>query len=311
MLCSDWAVMYVDLAAGSRYRAPRPIPSPRLEAMAAARILFFDSGLGGLTVAAEVARLRPDATLIYAADDAGFPYGAWAARELAGRVVEVMRRLVAETRPDLCVIACHTASTLVLADLRAAFPGLPFVGTVPAIKPAAAQSRTKLVSVLATPGTVARDYTHALVDSFAAGCGVTLVGSTALAGLAEAWMTGEPIADAAIAAEIAPCFVQADGVQADGVESGRRTDAIVLACTHYPLLLERFVALAPWLVTWIDPAPAIARRVDAVLVEAGFERGLPRTESVPVRFTSGRALTPAVARAFAARGLSLSADAAR
>ena len=289
--------MFVDLAAGSRYRAPRPVVSPRQEAMAEARILVFDSGLGGLTVLTEVAKLRPDAQLLYAADDAGFPYGAWPARELGARVVEVMRGLVADLRPDLCVIACNTASTLVLADLRAAFPDLPVVGTVPAIKPAAALSRSKLVSVLATPGTVARDYTRALVDQFAAGCSVTLVGSTALAGLAEAWMAGEPVDDASIVAEIAPCFVEDDG---------RRTDAIVLACTHYPLLLARFAALAPWPVTWIDPAPAIARRVDAVLVEAGFERGAPGTASVPVRFTSGRTLPSHVARAFAARGLSLS-----
>ena len=294
--------MFVDLAAGSRYRAPRPLPSPRLEAMAAARILVFDSGLGGLTVLTEIARRRPDATLFYAADDAGFPYGAWRARELAARVVEVMGGLVADLRPDLCVIACNTASTLVLADLRAAFPELPFVGTVPAIKPAAGLSRSKLVSVLATPGTVAREYTRALVDKFAAGCRVTLVGSTALASLAEAWMRGEPVAEAAIAAEIAPCFVD---------ESGARTDAIVLACTHYPLLLERFVAAAPWPVAWIDPAPAIARRVDAVLVEAGFSAGSTGTAAVPVRFTSGHALTAQVARAFAARGLSLRGDVAR
>ena len=294
--------MFVDLAAGSRYRAPRPLPSPRSEAMAAARILVFDSGLGGLTVLKEIAGLRPDATLLYAADDAGFPYGAWPARELAARVVEVMRDLVADLRPDLCVIACNTASTVVLADLRAALPDLPFVGTVPAIKPAAALSRSKLVSVLATPGTVQREYTHALVDRFAAGCRITLVGSTALAGLAEAWMAGEPADDTAIAAEIAPCFVE---------EGGARTDAVVLACTHYPLLLERFAALAPWPITWIDPAPAIARRVDNVLVEAGFPAVAPVATATPVRFTSGRALPVQVAHAFAARGLSLYGDPAR
>ena len=286
--------MHVDLAAGSRYRAPHPALPSRLEVMAAARILVFDSGLGGLTVLAEIARLRPDAEIVYAADDAGFPYGAWAAPALAERVVAVVGRLVAETRPDVCVIACNTAATLVLPDLRAAFPELPFVGTVPAIKPAAAQSRSKLISVLATPGTVARDYTHALIASFAAGCAVTLVGSIELASLAEAAMAGEPAADAAIAAEIAPCFV---------AEGDRRTDAIVLACTHYPLLLDRLVALAPWPVAWLDPAPAIARRVDAVLVQAGFAAGIPRMAPIPARFTSGRAMRPDVARAFAARGL--------
>ena len=267
---------------------------------APAKILVFDSGLGGLTVAAEVARLRPDATLIYAADDAGFPYGDWSARELAPRVVAVMRKLVADIRPDLCVVACNTAATLVLADLRAALPDLPFVGTVPAIKPAAALSRSKLISVLATPGTVQRDYTRALIESFAADCAVTLVGSTTLAALAEKAMEGGPVADAAIAAEIAPCFV----AQRDR-DTERRTDTIVLACTHYPLLVDRFNALAPWPVSWLDPAPAIARRVDHVLVESGFDAGAPAARPIPVRFTSGRALSPAIARAFSARGLTL------
>ena len=263
---------------------------------APASILVFDSGLGGLTVAAEIARLRPDARLTYAADDAGFPYGDWSAAELAPRVVAVLRRLVDDIRPDLCIVACNTASTLVLADLRKALPDLPFVGTVPAIKPAAALSRSKMVSVLATPGTVQREYTRALIDSFAADCGVTLVGSTRLAALTEAAMAGEAVADAAITTELAPCFVS---------DGARRTDVVVLACTHYPLLVDRFTALAPWPVTWLDPAPAIARRVDSVLVEAGFEKATPATRPIPVRFTSGRALSPAIARAFAARGLAL------
>lgn len=257
------------------------------------KILVFDSGLGGLTVLAEIARLRPDLDLVYAADDAGFPYGAWPERELVARVVEVLGRLIAETAPDACVIACNTASTLVLPDLRETFPDLPFVGTVPAIKPAAAQSRSKLISVLATPGTVARDYTRALIDSFATDCNVTLVGSTRLASLAEAAMTGEAVADAEIAGEIMPCFVK---------RAGARTDSIVLACTHYPLLRDRLVALAPWPVAWIDPAPAIARRVDSVLRDRGLASGRPRARPIQAHFTSGRALSPIVAQALGGRG---------
>lgn len=259
-------------------------------------ILVFDSGLGGLTVLAEVARLRLDAALVYAADDAGFPYGGWAPAALTRRVVDVVGRLIAEVAPDAVVIACNTASTLVLADLRAGFPDMPFVGTVPAIKPAAAASRSKLISVLATPGTVARDYTRTLIDSFAADCAVTLVGSTTLAPLAEAAMSGAGVADAEIAAEIAPCFVEA---------GGRRTDHVVLACTHYPLLRERFERLAPWPLAWIDPAPAIARRVDAVLTERGFA-GRPDAPPRQGRalFTSGGAPEPAVAATLARYRLS-------
>ncbi|QLP98834.1 MAG: glutamate racemase [Rhodoblastus sp.] len=224
----------------------------------AARAIVFDSGLGGVTVLREIRALRPDVDMLYAADDAGFPYGAWSEPALVERVLAVMERLIGDRPPDAVVIACNTASTLVLAPLRARWPGLPFVGTVPAVKPAAAASTSKLISVLATPGTVSRDYTRKLVDDFAAGCEVTLVGSTRLAGLAEAAMRGRAADDSDILAEILPCFVEKDG---------RRTDAVALACTHYPLLLDAFRRLAPWPVAWIDPAPAIARRVDWVLAE--------------------------------------------
>ena len=132
-------------------------------------------------------------------------------------------------RPDIVVVACSTASTLALPGLRSTYPDLPFVGVVPAIKPAAHASRSGLISVLATRGTVARDYTQALVREHAADCEVTLVGSARLAPIAEAAMRGEPVDEATLAAEMAPCFVEKDG---------RRTDAVVLACTHYPLLLD-------------------------------------------------------------------------
>ncbi len=257
-----------------------------------ARVLVFDSGLGGLTVLAAIARARPDAELIYAADDAFFPYGALGEAALVARVGAVMASLIERHAPDLAVIACNTASTLVLPPLRAAFPGLPFVGTVPAIKPAAEASRTRLVSVLATPGTVARDYTRALVRDFAGDCEVTLVGSALLAGLAEAFLRGEAIDEAEVAREIAPCFVE---------RGGRRTDHVVLACTHFPLLMEQFVRLAPWPVEFVDPAPAIARRVDALLGERGAPRG-PEALS-PAIFTSGRPPSVELQKALRRRGL--------
>lgn len=242
------SAMRVDLLAGAGYAAPvLPLRIPT--------ILVFDSGLGGLTVLREVMRQRPDADIVYAADDAAFPYGRLAEPALVDRVLSVMERLVDRFHPDLVVIACNTASTLVLPALRARF-AIPFVGTVPAVKPAAERTRSGLISVLATPGTVARDYTHGLIERYAAGCEVTLVGATRLAGLAEAALKGEPVEDAAITAEIAPCFVAKDG---------RRTDVVTLACTHYPLLLPRLQRLAPWPVDWIDPAPAIARRTAQLL----------------------------------------------
>jgi glutamate racemase len=225
-------------------------------------ILVFDTGLGGLTVLREVVKARPDAHYVYVADDAYFPYGQYSEEAVIARVIPLMGQLITAHAPDLVVIACNTVSTLVMPHLRAAYT-VPFVGTVPAIKPACAASRTKRVSVLGTKGTVKREYTHALIRDFAHDCDVTLVGSAHLAPLAEAAFSGSVVSDAAIFAEIAPCFVEADS------ENPGRTDTVVLACTHYPLLLDRLMRLAPWPVDWIDPAPAIARRVVALLGPPG------------------------------------------
>ncbi|CAN1552527.1 MurI Glutamate racemase [Rhabdaerophilaceae bacterium] len=224
----------------------------------APRILVFDSGLGGLTVFRAIHALLPGADYLYLADDARFPYGALEPDDLIAGVLSVIAEAEAGFRADCIVIACNTASTLVLPALRAVYAA-PIVGTVPAIKPAAAASQSGFISVLATPGTVSRDYTAELIRDFASGVDVTLVGSHILAGFAERALRGELIADGDILAEIAPCFVS---------RGGMRTDHVVLACTHYPLLLARFERLAPWPVTWVDPAPAIARRVAHILGRA-------------------------------------------
>ena len=218
-------------------------------------ILIFDSGLGGLTVHREVAAARPDARLVYAADDAAFPYGPMKESKLVARVTAVIGALIGQYQPDLAVIACNTASTIVLPELRARF-ALPFVGTVPAIKPACAASTSKRVSVLGTEATVKREYTRALIRQFANDVDVTLIGSARLARYAEAELRGHAVEDSAIAEEIAGCFIDS---------GGRRTDTVVLACTHYPLLEHRFRQTQPWPVTYLDPAPAIARRVGQLL----------------------------------------------
>ena len=164
---------------------------------AAPTILVFDSGVGGLTVYREIAAARPDAAYVYLADDAGFPYGNQPETVLIARIIDVVGQAIAEHKPDLVVVACNTASTLALAELRTRFV-VPFVGTVPAIKPACAQSASKRISVLGTQATVSREYTRALIREFAAGCDVALVGSSHLASYAEAELAGEPVADAAI-----------------------------------------------------------------------------------------------------------------
>ena len=238
-------------------------------------ILVFDSGLGGLTVLREIVGARPDARYVYVADDAFFPYGHHSEEQIIARVVPLVGELIERHAPDLVVIACNTASTLVMSHLRGAYT-VPFVGTVPAIKPACASSKTRRVSVLGTRGTVKREYTRRLIQDFAQGCEVTLVGSAELASLAEAALSGNDVRDADIVAELTPCFV------GNGED---RTDTVVLACTHFPLLLDRLTRLAPWPVAWIDPAPAIARRVSDLL----GSRGHPSDEAgAEMFFTSKR-----------------------
>jgi len=239
-------------------------------------ILVFDSGIGGLTVLREARVLMPHRRFTYVADDAGFPYGDWEEAALRARIVELFGGLLTRHRPEIVIVACNTASTLALADLRAAYPATPFVGTVPAIKPAAERTRSGLVSVLATPGTVKREYTRDLIRSFAAKCHVRLVGSRNLAAFAEAHIRGQGIDDDAIRAEIAPAFVE---------QEGRRTDIVVLACTHYPFLANVFRRLAPWPVDWLDPAEAIARRALSLAGEGMRDEAEPG-EDIAI-FTSG------------------------
>ncbi len=248
---------------------------------ARSKIVIFDSGLGGLTVHRAVVAARPDADFVYVADDAGFPYGALAEPKLVERVTRLFDSLIAAQRPDLVVIACNTASTIVLPALRQQF-SVPFVGTVPAIKPACAASLTRRVSVLGTEATVAREYTRALIRDYAQGCEVTLVGSKNLAAFAESELRGTAATDDAVRAEIAPCFR----------DDGRRTDTVVLACTHYPLMLERLQRLAAWPVNFVDPAPAIARRV----VDLLGPPAQPGQGTAHAIFTSGHAPEAVLAR---------------
>jgi glutamate racemase len=251
-------------------------------------ILVFDSGIGGLSVLGAALKGLPEARFIYVADDAAFPYGSWEEATLREHIVALMGGLIAEHRPAAAVIACNTASTLVLPPLRERF-SLPFVGTVPAIKPAAEQTKTGVVAVLATPGTMKRDYTRGLIQSFAQSCHVRLVGAPELARLAEERMRSERIAREAVLEQIEPAFVEVDG---------KRTDIVVLACTHYPFLADLFTELAPWPVTWLDPAPAIARRLMTVVEGRQIERG----ESVAL-FTSGKPAPEPIVRLLARHGL--------
>jgi glutamate racemase len=246
-------------------------------------ILVFDSGLGGLTVYREIVAVRPDANFVYLADDAAFPYGGLTEPALIARLVSLFDQAIAIHRPDLVVIACNTASTIALPELRKRFT-VPFVGTVPAIKPACAASQTRRVAVLGTEATVKREYTRALIRDHGQGCDVDLVGAKRLAAYAEAELRGDPVSDAALLAEVGPCFRD---------DNDTPTDTVVLACTHYPLLIARLEQIAPWPVNFIDPAPAIARRV-AHLLEG--VPALPDKGTARAIFTSGNAPAASLAR---------------
>lgn len=219
----------------------------------------------------------PQEGYVYVADDAAFPYGDWEEEPLTARMVKLFGELIERFKPQISVIACNTASTLAIQALRDAYPEHVFVGTVPAIKPAAERTKSGLVSVLATPGTVKRQYTRDLIDQYALKCDVKLVGSTRLAALAEAYLRGGYTDEKAVAAEIAPCFVEKDG---------RKTDIVVLACTHYPFLVNRMRKMAPWPVDWIDTSEAIARRAASLLGDDNSEHTEKPTRDI-AHFTSG------------------------
>lgn len=211
-------------------------------------ILVYDSGLGGLSVMHSLRKALPQAPFAYVADTAGFPYGEKSLAELNARADIILQASMKAHDIQLCVIACNTLSTLCLHDLRARYT-MPFVGTVPAIKVAAAESRSRRFSLLATPRASASDYATSLIAEHAKDCVVDRIGAPKLAGLCEAELLGQKVTDADLRAEIAPAFLN---------DEKGKTDTIVLGCTHYPLLLKRLQAVAPWPVRFIDPAPAIA-----------------------------------------------------
>jgi glutamate racemase len=220
--------------------------------------LVFDSGVGGLSVLREIAALLPHLRLTYAADNAAFPYGLKPEDELVRRVSSVIRRLVEETGPDIVVIACNTASTTALDAVRR-FLVIPAVGVVPAIKPAAAASRTRTIGLLGTRTTVATPYTAGLIAQFAAGCTVLTCGATELVEAAERKLQGFPVDPDLIRGVLDRLFSQ---------EGGDRLDTVVLGCTHFPLLEPELAAAAPHPVAWMNSGAAIARRVATLLGDA-------------------------------------------
>ena len=225
---------------------------------AAPVILAADSGLGGLTIVAEIRKALPQARLAYLCDNAFFPYGTRPDAELLAHFLDVMNRAIERVRPDLIVTACNTISTICLPQLRAAI-SIPVVGVVPAIKPAAQQSKRKIIGLLATPATVNRPYTDDLIQRYAADCTVLKIGSAELVEMAEAKLLGQAVGIDRVRRVLAAFFDRPAEIQ---------PDIVVLACTHFPLLRAELQAAAPADIAWIDSGAAVARRVADVLPPA-------------------------------------------
>ena len=247
---------------------------------------MFDSGAGGLSVLDAIAASGLAIELDYVADNAWLPYGLKSDTALRARAPALLASLAAQWAPDIVVLACNTISTIALEPVRAAL-GVPVIGVVPPIKPAAAASRTGVIGLLATPATIGRAYTNDLIADFAADKRVVRFGSAALVAAAEAKLAGAPVDPAAIAEAITGLF---------GAPGGAEIDVVALACTHFPLLAQELGAAAPRPCRWLDSGAAVARRVGHVLIA-----GPGQTRARRAGFTdiaAARALAPA----FHARG---------
>lgn len=254
----------------------------------AAPVLMFDSGVGGLTVLNALRRVLPDCPVIYAADEAGLPYGEKSEAQIAARVSGLLGRMTERFRPRLVCIACNTASTIALASVREVLE-VPIVGTVPAIKPAAAMTQTGTIGLLGTAATIRQVYVDRLEAEFAAGKLLLRHGAGELVSAAEAKLRGEPV-------DMAVIERAADGLRRQN--GGADIDTVVLACTHFPLLTRELGQVFAPGVRFIDGADGIARRIASLTQGQGFER---KREDFALMTGTGdvSALTPALA----ARGL--------
>lgn len=248
------------------YRNSRPAHMPLTQLLSNPRILVFDSGVGGLSITHEIQKKLPLASIIYASDNAFFPYGNKGEAELITRVDKVLDKIIKAHAIDIIVVACNTASTLTLPHIRTHF-SQPVVGVVPAIKPAALRSKTQVIGLLATPATVARPYTHNLIREYAPNAEMILVGSSELVQLAEHKLRGGHIEQDQIKSVLQPFFNHPRILE---------MDSLVLACTHFPLLRAEIAAQFSREIELIDSGEAIARRV-ASLLEGYIFKQVPST----------------------------------
>jgi len=213
-------------------------------------ILVFDSGVGGISVVREIKQLLPNVSIDYLFDNLFYPYGELDEESLINRLSSLLSVLVEKTDPQLIVIACNSASTIALPALRKLFD-IPIVGVVPAIKPASALSKSKVIGLLATQGTVTRDYIDDLAQTHAANCQLVSVGSNELVEMAEQTFRGITPNAKRLAQICDPIFEKAD--------------VMILGCTHFPLLIQTLKQVCPHHIVLIDSGYAIAQRVMELL----------------------------------------------
>ena len=251
------------------------------------KLLIFDSGVGGLSIFNAVRARLPALAIDYVSDNAAFPYGTKTEADLVQRVSLVLHALEDKLAPDLIVVACNTASTVALPKIRDTLR-TGVVGVVPAIKPAAERSQSKVIGLLATPGTVARAYTKRLIDKFAAHCEVIAVGSSELVELAEAKLYGDIPSTQQIASILAPFSAS---------PLAAKLDTMILGCTHFPLLLDELQAAAFKPLQWIDSGAAIAARVESLLQCAATANGEASIAAYHAYFTAPDSCTSALRNA--------------
>lgn len=226
-----------------------------------ATIAILDSGVGGLSIYQRVKVKSPANNYIFISDNEAYPYGDKPENELVKRVTSVVERIIELYKPDILVIACNTASTIVLPQLRSIYD-IPIVGVVPAIKPGCKLSKSKHVGLIATPGTISRGYTDKLIEKFADGCEVSKLGSSKMVDLAEQKLYTGKFDLAALELELKSMLEQ------------NSIDVLILACTHYPFINKEISDLFNANnhdVRLIDSGHSIAERVASLLIDVVSE----------------------------------------
>ena len=262
--------------------------------------LVFDSGVGGLSIASEIQKKLPSLRIVYASDNAFFPYGTKGEAELIARVEKVLRVITQAHAIDMIVIACNTASTLALAHCRQVFD-LPIVGVVPAIKPASQLTRSGVIGLLATPATIARPYTDELIREYASDHQVIRLGSSELVTLAERKLRGRPVEQSDLDLVLSGFFRQSVDQSL-----ARKMDTLVLACTHFPLMrdeIKRWFTQQQMDILLIDSGEAIARRVEFLLSERTDHMGKTQPEHLAL-FTQETAEAKQLLPALSSHGFS-------